>query len=152
MADTAKNLQNFTKLGLGLRVDKATATLPQTAASTLFTVTVGRVLVNLIIGEVTTIIQVIANATKLVNNPTPAGASSDLCATLDINADAVGAYYTISGVAADALRDALYRGVGMTAPIIIGPGTIDLDCAGSATGSVKWSIWYLPLDEGAVLA
>jgi hypothetical protein len=33
--------------------------------------------------------------------------------------------------------------------MVVAAGTIDLDCAASNTGSVKWSIWYVPLDDGA---
>ena len=36
-------------------------------------------------------------------------------------------------------------------PLVVNVGTIDLDCAASNTGSVKWSIWYVPLDDGAVV-
>ena len=47
--------QAFTKGVLGLRVDRATATLPQTTAAAIFNVLVGRVAVTQIIGEVTMI-------------------------------------------------------------------------------------------------
>jgi len=36
-------------------------------------------------------------------------------------------------------------------PIVVNAGTIDLDCAASNTGSVAWSIWYLPLEDGAYI-
>ena len=144
----------FEAIGLGFRVDKATATLPQTAAGDLFRVAGGRVLVKMIVGEVTTIIQAIANATKLTFDPVDAGATQDLCATLDITGDAVGVMYHISGTPADALRDNLNfaRGTLIAAPLILKPGDIMLDCAGSATGNVKWSIWYIPVEEGGNIA
>lgn len=34
-------------------------------------------------------------------------------------------------------------------PVVVPAGTIDLDCAASNTGSVKWSLFYWPLDPGA---
>ena len=33
--------------------------------------------------------------------------------------------------------------------IIINTGTIDLDCAASNTGKVKWTVLYYPIDDGA---
>ena len=68
----------------GTRVDRATATLPQTTNAPIFTIAGGRVTVYLLVGEVTTIIQAQANATKLTAVPT-AGSAVDLCATVDIN-------------------------------------------------------------------
>jgi len=36
--------------------------------------------------------------------------------------------------------------------LILSEGTIDLTCAASNTGSVKWDMFYIPLDEGATVA
>lgn len=129
---------------------RATATLPQTAASSLFTVT-GRVKVLSIIGVVTTVIQTQLNNTKLVANPT-VGADVNLCAVLDISADAVGTNYVITGTLADALV-AITSGAGVSqaGSLIVTAGTIDLNCAASNTGSVKWFIEYEPIDPGAMI-
>lgn len=143
--------QAFTKSVFGKRVDRATATLPQTTAAAIFNVTGGRCLITQIIGEVTTVIQTQANDTKLTGNPT-IGTSVDLCAVLDITADEVGCLYGITGLNSDAM-------IGINAgalpaqlrPIIVNTGTIDLDCAASNTGSVKWTIFYCPIDEGAAI-
>lgn len=130
------------------RVERATAALPQTAQSALFTVT-GRVLVTQIVGEVTTVIQTQANATKIVANPT-VGADVDLCATDDITADAVGTLYNITGTLADAMVATTSGAfVAQAAPVAVAAGTIDLSCAASNTGSVKWTIHYIPLDTGS---
>lgn len=81
---------------LGIKVSKSSATLPQTTAAAIFTVATGRVLVTGIVGEVvTTNIQAQANATKLTANPT-AGASDDLCSSLDINGFAIGTLFGLS--------------------------------------------------------
>lgn len=132
------------------RASRVTDDLPQTGAEALFNVTGGRVWVKLILGEVTTAIQNQANATKLVSNPT-VGTSGDISATLDIAADEVGTLYFPEGDAT-ALIGA-NAGTGFAAnginPFIVPVGSIDLDCAASNTGKVKWDIWYVPLDEGA---
>lgn len=139
---------------LGQKVDRATAALPQSTASALFTVSTGRVLVTAIVGEVTTVIQTQANATKLTFDPTDAGATQDLCATLDITADAVGTMYSITGTPATALQDALNfvpSSKMLAQPIILKPGSVLLDCAASNTGSVKWTLAYWPIDTGSTV-
>jgi hypothetical protein len=137
----------------GILVERATATLPQTTGAAIFTVSVGRVLILGLLGEVTTVIQTQANATKLVSNPTATGTSQDLCATLDISADAVGEMYTISGTVGDAMRsDLLIGNPILQNALVVSAGTIELNCAASNTGSVKWSLLYVPLDDGASVA
>lgn len=141
--------------GLGRVVGRATAALPQSAASALFTVSGGRVIVTSLIGEVTTVIQTQADATKLTFDPTDAGATQDLCAVLDITADAVGTMYSITGTPGTAMQDALNflpSNKQLALPIILKPGSVLLDCAASNTGSVKWTLAYWPLDTGAVVA
>lgn len=136
---------------LGFKVDRATATLPQTTAHALFTIAGGRVLITGIVGEVTTVIQTQANDAKLTANPTT-GTSVDMCAALDITADEAGCLYGITGTPANAM---VGTNAGLTPAMAVGQilniGTIDLDCAASNTGSVKWSVTYIPVDDGATI-
>lgn len=139
----------------GVKVQRATAALPQTAAGALFTITGGKVLITSLVGEVTTVIQTQADNTKLTFDPTDAGATQDLCAVLDITADAVGTLYSITGTPATAMQDALNflpSNKVPAQPIVLKPGSILLDCAASNTGSVKWDLTYIPLDNGASVA
>lgn len=139
-------------LALGQKVDRATAALPQTTAGTLFTVTGGRILLTSIVGEVTTVIQTQANNTKLQSVPT-VGTTVDLCAVLDITAKEVGALFGITGTFATALVGANAGATVIpTVPLIIPVGAIKLNCAASNTGSVKWSVTYVPYDDGASVA
>lgn len=135
----------------GIEVPRATAALPQTTQSALFTISGGRVLLLGIVGEVTTVIQTQANNTKLVANPT-VGTDVDICAALSISADEVGCLYGITGLFSDALVGA---NAGATVwprnPVVLPVGSLDLNCAASNTGSVKWNAWYVPLDAGASL-
>jgi|TARA_R110000751_G_scaffold9111_5_gene34913 hypothetical protein len=141
------------QVALGIRVQKATASLPQTTDGALFTISGGQVAVVSLIGEVTTVIQSQANNTKLKFNPTATGADQDLCAVLSITADAVGELYTISGTVGDALRSDLLIGNGILQDaLVLSEGSIELDCAASNTGSVKWDLIYIPLDDGASVA
>ena len=140
------------ELTTGIRVDRATDTLPQTADEALFTITGGRALLLGLVGQVTTVIQTQANNTKIKFNPNATGADQDLCAVLDITADPVGEMYTISGTVGDAMRSDLLIGNAMlTAPLLLSAGAIELDCAASNTGSVSWSIIYVPWDTDATV-
>ncbi len=149
------DLQQLTRVQLGTRVDRATATLPQTTDDALFTISGGRILLTAIVGEVTVVIETQANNTKLKLNPTATGADQDLCAVLDITADAVGELYTIDGTVGNALRSDLLIGLNSllgAGGMVLSEGDIELDCAASNTGSVGWSLWYLALDDGATVA
>lgn len=129
--------------------ERATKVLPQTLAEPLFRIT-GYIRLLNIIGIVTTVIQTQANNTKLKHNPSGTGATVDLCAVLDITADAVGTVYSITGVLATALKSTtLWLAVPADLPaaqgIILGPGDLELDCAASNTGSVKWIAEWQPV-------
>ncbi len=145
-------LKQIRQLLFGQKVDRATAALPQSTQAALFTITGGRVLLLGIVGEVTTVIQTQANNTKLVSNPTT-GTDVDLCAVLSITAKEVGTLFGITGLFSDALVGA---NAGATVfprnPVILPIGTLDLSCAASNTGNVKWSVFYVPLDDGATMA
>ena len=130
-------------------VSKATATLPQGAASALFNIIGGQVQLLAIIGEITTVIETQANNAKLIANPTT-GLSTDICADLNISADAVADLYSISGLFGDILIGIGAGGANFCQkPVILAIGTLDLDCSASNTGSVKWTVIYRPVDEGA---
>ena len=140
-----------------IKLLRATKLIPQTADEALFRITGGKVKILSIIGEVTTAIGAVANATKLKHNPSGTGSDVDLCATLDITGDAVGTMYSIVGVVATALKSAT---LWLVLPadnlpaqgLVLGPGDLEIDCAGSSvTGKVQWTIEYVPLDPNAVL-
>lgn len=140
------------ELVYGIRVDRTTAGLPATTDVALFTITGGRVAIVDLVGEVTTVIQTQANNTKLKFNPDGAGADTDLCAVLDISADAVGTYYSLTGTPATAMQDGLQcitSNKGLARPLILSEGAIELDCAATNTGSVAWTLVYVPLDAAA---
>lgn len=143
------NGAGFRKMQLGIMVERATATLPQTTAGALFTVVGGRVAITQIVGQVTTAIQNQTSKTKLTANPTT-GTAVDMCAELDIAADEIGTLYGMSGLNSDAM-------IGINAglvpaqlrDVIVNVGSIDIACAASSTGSVKWVLFYYPIDDGA---
>lgn len=137
---------------LGTKVDKTSATLPATTNQTLFTIAGGRVILTGIVGEVTTAVQAQACAAKLTSAPT-VGTAVDLCATLDITGDELGTLYGITGTFATAMvgtnagATVLPTAVGLVIPI----GVIRLNTAATNTGATKWSMTYIPLDDGATV-
>lgn len=137
---------------LPVTVVRTTAALPQTTSAAIFNVNNGRIGISKITGEVTTVIQDQANNVKLISDPT-AGEDADICATLNVAADVVGSIYGITGISSEALvsyaNAAAY--VAQTYDVIVNAGSIDLSCSASNTGSVKWTIEYYPIDEGAVV-
>lgn len=148
-------LAAFRKTLYGERVDRATATLPQSTDDAIFTVTGGRVLVTALIGEVTTVIGTgTTPELKVKFNPTATGADTDLCAVLNIADDAVGTLYGVTGDYSAALASGLLtlEGPGFGSPFIVSEGDIEIDMDESVTGSVAWTIMYVPLDDGASVA
>ena len=141
-------------IALGVLVTRATSTLPTGGNDlALFTITGGRILLVGLAGEVTTVIQTQANATKPKLTPTATGVDQDLCATLDITADAVGEQYTISGSVGDAMRsDLLIENGKLQEPLILSEGDLELTCAATNSGSVQWDMVYVPWDAGATVA
>jgi hypothetical protein len=138
------------ELQLGMKVERATDNI--LTGEALFTISGGRIKINQIIGEVTTIIETKTVNFKLQANPTT-GTTTDLCANLDLSADEVGSLYTISGLGSDAMR----RGESGNVPaqnnaVICAAGTIDAVVGATHTGSIKWTIFYIPIDDGASVA
>lgn len=134
----------------GYQVERAAAALPQSAQTPYFTIAGGRVLLTLLLGEVTTVIQTQACNLSVVHN-VATGTDQALCAVLNITADEVGTLYTLPAAFASALI-----GTGPATPIstigiALKPGTLDLLTSASNTGATKWTAWWLPLDEGATL-
>lgn len=141
----------FLKSAFGQRVTRATAALPQTATGDLFTVAGGMVVVTSIVGVVTTGIQAQPNAVKLVATPTT-GAVNDLSATVDVNGLAAGGLLAATGLAGDALVKSTGGGISnVRNPIVVAPGKIQLNTAASNTGSVRWVLTYVPLEDGATI-
>ena len=133
----------------GIAVERAAALPPQGAREDIFTIAGGRVLLKQIIGEVTAAIGNVANATKLEFNPDDA-ARGDMCDTLDIDNDAVGTLYGITGTPAGDMVEATNVLLAQAAAQILKPGVIELNCAGSSvSGAIKWTVLYVPIDDGA---
>jgi hypothetical protein len=131
-------------MALGLRVDRANA-LHKNVTHPYFTV-VGQVLLTGLVGLVNTACG--ANACVWTHVPT-AGTSTDLCVAADINTAVVGDLIGITGVLATALT---FGGavVQILQPVALTAGTLDFHAA-AADGYTSWSLWYIPLSDGATV-
>lgn len=135
-------------LNQGILVSRTTGNIPQTASTGIFTIA-GKVVLLGLFGEVTTVIGAVANAAKIVYNPTAAGASTDLCATLDINAAAVGLYLALPAAVGSALTSGVLTVPNAFPPRVLGPGQIEFSTAASTTGQIKWDCFYIAFSNGA---
>lgn len=135
-------------INLGTKVSTSGKTVPQNAASALFTVTGGRVVVLGIVGEVTTVIGGTTPSAKLVANPTT-GTDSDITSAVAITSDPVGNLYGVATVGGALVVLESVAPLNQT-PFVVKAGTIDLNVsAADATGAIKWDLFYVPLDPGA---
>jgi len=136
---------------LGRHVAKAAVAITGISTKSLFTVSGGRVLVLALYGEVTVGLQAQANAAKFISTPTT-GTAVDLCTATETNGKEIGALLGITGLDSDAL-DVNNAGhvPGMERGVIVPIGTIGFNTAASSTGSIKFDLWYVPLDTGATV-
>ena len=137
------------KLVLGKKVERATSAM--TNALELFTVGTGRCLVTLMLGQVTTDIQNTSVDFTIVADPTT-GTSTNIAALLAVDDDEAGTMYSVAGAAATALVEGSSGSVaGPLQPFIVAPGAIEITMTGAHTGSVKWTLFYIPIDDGATI-
>lgn len=139
---------------LGVKVDRATAVLPSGTLGNIFTVSGGRVLITSLVGEVTTVLGAGANTITIGTAPTTGtGSATALGSSLTITTAAVGAHFaavTTGAVAGDVSTQA---GVALpAAAFLVDPGSITITTTATVTGSVKWSLTYIPYDDAGVVA
>lgn len=146
---------------LGVRVSKAAFTLPASTSTAMFTVSTGRVVITSLVGQVTTVVQSQACNLNVTIDPDGAGAAADLAAATEINADAVGTYYTVVGIQAALLGTQKEGGTEVPthamailplAPFIVPAGSILLKTSATNTGATSWDLTYIPYDDGASVA
>ena len=120
-------------------VERAAANLPQSSQSALFTITGGRVLLVGLLGEVTTDIQNQSNLADVKVNPS-VGSDVTMLSLSNIQGHSTGTM-----LSEDISVAASFLNPHRVCPV----GTIDLSCAASSTGQIKWLLKYEPLDPGA---
>jgi hypothetical protein len=139
-------------MAMGIKVSRATNTLPATTTGNIFTVSGGRILMFALIGEVTTAIQNQACSLS-INAVATAGSTVALCTAGSIINAPVGVHFSLPSAAGSALVTDLATGSGvqdvMTSPWLIAVGVLNQQTTATNTGSVKWDMIYIPFDDGA---
>jgi hypothetical protein len=147
-------ISRIADINLGIRVDKPSLLIGGITTKPLFNVKGGRVLVRALIGEVTVAIQDQANAAKFRATPT-VGAVADMCGAGATQNMALGGLISCPCTLANtAMNVTTTTGVGsvpgpQNGGVIVAVGTIGLNTAADNTGEMKFSVWYVPLDDGA---
>jgi len=150
------NIQNqqILRATTGFLVSRATAALPAGVKGSIFTVSGGRIQVKLLVGEVTTVLGATVTSLVIGNTPTVGSAVANSLATTAVITSAVaGTHLTASPGGALIITDiANANGVVVpTATFLCPAGGIDITPTATNTGSVKWDLWYVPLDPGATV-
>lgn len=139
---------------LGLKVERATAALPQSALGNIFTVSGGRVAITSVVGEVTTVLGAGANSLTIGYAPTVGvGDAAVLGAGAASLATAAVGTHIGANPGGDVFVDlATQAGVALpNAALLVDPGSVTITTAGSVTGSVKWTLTYIPYDDAATV-
>ena len=136
---------------LGQTTERVTAVL--TAATVpIFTISGGRIKVTQIIGEITTVMQVLACNVSLSATPTT-GTARAMCVPTNISGYAEGDLLGIDGINTSALLPPASSGVveAQTMGVIVQEGVINVISTAAPTGSIKWTLKWVPIDAGAAV-
>ena len=113
-------------------------------------------LVKLLLGEVTTVIQSTDPVLKvsyaaLTNAGALVGTAYDIASTLDLSSDEVGTLYSVEGDGTAIISGNQVAGTveAFGTGWVAAQGQIYITTGASKTGNVKWDLWYQPLDPGA---
>jgi hypothetical protein len=136
----------------GYLASRAAAVVPTVAQSpqTIFTVT-GRVLVSLLLGEITTVFDGTVYTLKVSHDPTVGGAI-DLSAALTMTSFTAGDYVTLGATVGAALTNnngAIGSVVAPAPKLVLADGILTLTGSATQTGVMKWSLYYVPLDANS---
>ena len=139
-----------------IHVQTPARVLPATTTDQIFRVKGGRVLVKVLLGEVTTICSGTATTLKVTSKKLDAasaavGTAVDVASATAVTSKEVGSLLTVEGDGTGLIVNDAGAGLpGTGAGYWIAPqGEIYLTTSATNTGATKWDLWYLPLDEGA---
>jgi hypothetical protein len=141
---------------LGFKVEEPAAVLPATGIAHLFTVAGGRVIVTGLIGQCTVVNSATATTVSVGVTPTTGTATATSLATATaITSKEVGTLASLGATPGAALVVGANAGgaVGVQGNngSVVEPGTIDITTSATNTGAWKWTLFYIPLDDGAAV-
>lgn len=139
-----------------IQVSTAARVLPATTTDQIFRVKGGRVVVRLVIGEVTTVCSATVttlkvSSKKLDNSSVAVGTAVDAASATAVTSQEVGSLLVVEGDGTGLIVNNAGAGLpGTGVGWWIAPqGEIYLTTSATNTGAAKWDIFYQPLDPGA---
>lgn len=151
---TAQNRDVFTTIARGFTAAKAAAVLPASGNQTIFTITGGRCLVSLLLGQVTTLCDATATNLKVTSVPTT-GSAVDVAANLAVANFEAGALLVVEGDGTALIGTSAGAGFApalVTVQWVVPVGVLRITTSATNVGATKWDIWYHPLDVGASIS
>jgi len=147
---TNVNRDAFTTMAIGFHAAKAAATLPSSTTQDIFVISGGRVLVRVLLGEVTTLVGTGTTPDLQVQMDPTVGATIDVATDVQIGDDEVGTLYYVEGDGTALIPISSGYAQGAAGQGFILPsGTLQIVTSETTAGATRWDIWYLPLDLGA---
>lgn len=140
-------------ISLGIKVEEPAAVLPATGTQHIFNVNGGRVLVTGLLGQVTTVCSGTATTVSIGTTPTVGTTNTTgLCTATAITSLEVGSLVSLP-LTKGALAVGANGGAGVQITgdggIVVPAGQIDVVTSATNTGAFKWTIFYVPIDDGA---
>jgi hypothetical protein len=136
----------------GIRVDKAAISVAGATTKAVFNVVGGNCIILGLVGESTTGQAAGANAVTWVSTPTVGTAVNLSAGVSSIAAHEAGGIISLTGTFAD---NTIVSNAGaaqsMATPVVVAPGVIGLTTAADTAGSYKFSVWYIPAEDGAYI-
>lgn len=151
MTTLIKN-QDVRTIAGGIAVSRSTATLPASTTGNIFVVSGGRILVRGLVGEVTTAVQNQACTLAIGTAPTVGtGSTTALGTASSIIAAPIGTHMAANPGGATTVDLSTQAGVLISTVglFVVNAGNITITTSATNTGSVKWDLLYVPLDNGA---
>lgn len=137
---------------LGTKVQKASTAYTSTVAQNLFTITGGKVLVTMFMADVTTIHGATTLNIKTATAPT-SGTAVALSTDVDTNALEAGGtlYVEGDGTATVKANGGVILSSATQSGFVVSTGSISFTPSATTTGATLWQLWYIPLDDGALV-
>jgi hypothetical protein len=161
MAFNAELRALYTKRFLGRQVNRAASIIPQTVVSPgtpYFSITGGVVLITGLVGVFTADVGGAVNANWFHN--ATVGTDANICAATALATFDTGDILVVTGLLTDAMLPAAHASSthfgGATAlglrGFVVTTGALGVITDASQTGNWRWMLWYIPLDDGAIVA
>jgi hypothetical protein len=147
--------QRVADINMGLRVVKSASSCAATADVSLFTISGGKVALLGLVGVADGAMEAAATTILIKNTPTGGTVTPLSVASASLSGKASGTMLTLPAAVGSALTISTGEGAALlsAAPTYVcRPGVIAMTVgAATNTQTVSWTLWYVPLDDGAAV-